>query len=287
MRLISNDPIHSLLSMNISRNHFGLAKTLLSFGEKLKINEQKLNFLKRCSSEKIFPRFIENNVHINCEILFPGSTAPQSIVDRLASIKSSILKQTITQSYFDISQYKYQIVSSKEELREIISKPMYNDILKLFEQNNESVKLSQKEHFQKKYVWLITRYHPPPTQDLPVEESPVTVVESAEVRVTTVGVEIEDCETELLGLGPNYALSPRIDEKLLEGVKLNIAETAYKLRWIRHLSHMLCAAYMCVMHVCHVCVSCMCRLVCVAYMCVMYVSACVCSIHITHESLVL
>ena len=35
-------------------------------------------------------------------------------------------------------------------------------------------------------------------------------------------------------LGPNFSLSPRVDEKLLCEVKTNMAACAYQLRWVKH-----------------------------------------------------
>ena len=76
MRLLTNNPIISLLSFNIPRTHFGLAKDFLAYGEKLKITEQKLYFSKRCKAFHIIPNFIKNNIRINSTVLFPNGPRP-------------------------------------------------------------------------------------------------------------------------------------------------------------------------------------------------------------------
>ena len=200
MRLINNHPnnhpINHLISLNISRNQFGLAKNLLHFGEKLRLTEQKLNFLKKCKSDKIFPRFIESNVRLNDEILFPADSTPRSVLQHFKQLNSTVLRHAITRSYLDISQNKYHIVTSKEKLQEAMSQPLYNKVLAVFEENNTAVKYSQKENFKLKHDWLVKKYyshspHPVPDNTTPIDE-PV------DSRVTTVTVELEDCEKLLL-----------------------------------------------------------------------------------------
>ena len=70
MRLINNIPIRILHELILSRETFGTAKSFIAAGEKLKIAEQKLNFLKRCKRRQVFPVFILNSFS-HQQSLFP------------------------------------------------------------------------------------------------------------------------------------------------------------------------------------------------------------------------
>ena len=48
-------------------------------------------------------------------------------------------------------------------------------------------------------------------------------------------VYLEDNEKKLLALGPGFAVSPRINEKTIRDVEVNLAEYSYKLKWIKKL----------------------------------------------------
>ena len=74
MKLISNVPIQILISLNLSRQKFWTAKSYMAYGERLKILEQRLFFLKRCRSHRIIPKFIETSINVNLSTLFPVST---------------------------------------------------------------------------------------------------------------------------------------------------------------------------------------------------------------------
>ena len=64
----------------------------------------------------------------------------------------------------------------------------------------------------------------------PIEEPP-------ENRVTAIQVDSSDNEVQLLSLGPNYAIAPRVDDDLIREVKTSMASCAYQLRWMKHLEN--------------------------------------------------
>ena len=104
----------------------------------------------------------------------------------------------------------------------------------IFEVNNNRIKLDAKSRFKNKFDWLLSYNRTAqPARHVTVVNPPV--VEPVENRVTAIGVELTAAEQAILALGPNFALSPHIDEKLLQSVRISIAETAYKLRWIKFL----------------------------------------------------
>ena len=241
MRLINNYPIIQLKTFHITPTSFGLARNLFAFGEHLKDSEQKLNFLKRCKSRKIHPKFINNAIKINHYVLFPSkcSSYGEALIN---SLKCLALSQVITNHYENIRKYKSEIVKTKKSLMEsLLSRDIYVKLMNIFEQNNESIKESSKKRHQKKYDWLVQCSNKPPTNrvstndqgDSPVINLPV-IEEPVENRVTVINANISPEEQSLLALGPKFALTPRIDEKLLDSVKAEIAACAFKLRWKTH-----------------------------------------------------
>ena len=111
---------------------------------------------------------------------------------------------------------------------------------KIFNNNNESVKQSTKLRHQRKFDCLLScstsdvvshsdqitssQLSDSPVADMPIMEEPV------EDRVTAIQVHLISEEQALLALGPNFALTTRIDESLMESVKVEIAACAYRLR---------------------------------------------------------
>ena len=59
MKLISDVPIQILISLNLSRQKFGTAKSYIVYGERLKILEQRLFFLN-VGSQRAFKHHNEN-----------------------------------------------------------------------------------------------------------------------------------------------------------------------------------------------------------------------------------
>ena len=60
---------------------------------------------------------------------------------------------------------------------------------------------------------------------------------SPEEKVTPIQVELSPEERQLLELGPKFALTRRVDEKLMSSIKVEIAACAYRIRWVEHLKH--------------------------------------------------
>ena len=150
MRLINNDPIIQLRNIHLSPNTFGLARKFFACGERLKVTEQKLNFLRRCKSRTLFPKFINNNVHINQTILFPFkfSCRDKALVH---SLKLSSLNQFISRHYNSIRLYTRDICHVKKQLIESgLSREIINQLVRIFDDNNELVKQTTKLRNQKK-----------------------------------------------------------------------------------------------------------------------------------------
>ena len=66
------------------------------------------------------------------------------------------------------------------------------------------------------------------------EEEATEIAEAPEKRVTSIHVKITK-EGQLLALGPNYALKPRVDDKFITEVKIKKAAVASKLRWKKQM----------------------------------------------------
>ena len=119
-------------------------------------------------------------------------------------------------------------------MKSVLDNTQFSNILQLFEHNNSSVKSHYKQKLKRKFSALSTS-DSVSTNDATTESISISN-EPPESRVTTLCTNITEQEEQLLSLGPNYALSPRVDDKLLDNVRINIAHTAYKLRWKSHLS---------------------------------------------------
>ena len=230
MRLINNYPILILSNLFLSPYIFGLAKSLLSYGEKLKFAEQRLNFLRRCKYTNIFPAFINNSIHCNSDLLF--NAKPTIRAQRLVhNLKSHALNYAISGHYHQISQLKQSVISSRNELYHACPDNIFNRINTLFAEYNEHSKRVAKERLRRKYdhqAWL--QGSKPPS----APASPTFLVTSPPVeeeRNTAILETLSDNERALLDLGPNFALSTRVDKHLTESIGREIAACAYRLRW--------------------------------------------------------
>ena len=61
------------------------------------------------------------------------------------------------------------------------------------------------------------------------------IVEPLMERITPIQVELTPDEQSVLALGPNFALTPCIDDKLITNVQVEVASSAYQLRWRKHM----------------------------------------------------
>ena len=120
----------------------------------------------------------------------------------------------------------------KNELRIAISdNNLFSLILVIFETNNSYIKTSEKERLQNKYQWINRKYSPA-TSDSTCFDN-IQPEDSVSDRVTTIQTELSHEEKSLLALGPNFAITPVINEGFMDNVRLEIASCAYKLRWCR------------------------------------------------------
>ena len=87
---------------------------------------------------------------------------------------------------------------------------------------------------QTKYTWLLRKYYdigkqprPPyqPRDHIPPEQR-VTVLSCGDGKTF-----LNEDEISVLSLGPGYAITPSINERLLEEVEVNLSKTSYKLKW--------------------------------------------------------
>ena len=120
----------------------------------------------------------------------------------------------------------------KNELRIAISdNNLFSLILVIFETNNSYIKTSEKERLQNKYQWINRKYSPA-TSDSTCFDN-IQPEDSVSDRVTTIQTGLSHEEKSLLALGPNFAITPVINEGFMDNVRVEIASCAYKLRWCR------------------------------------------------------
>ena len=109
--------------------------------------------------------------------------------------------------------------------------------MSIFDDNNRCIKFSKKRRLIEKFQWL-TRSRITKRTDNDTQEDQVGPIEEPpENRVTAIQVDLSDNEVQLLSLGPNYAIAPRVDDNLIRKVKISMASCAYQLRWMKHLKN--------------------------------------------------
>ena len=233
MRLIDIRPLLCIKNSGLPRTKIGLVRQFLATGERLKVCEQKLNYLKRRKLNKVFPPFIINNVHVNQSILFPES-CPQSVCYYERVIRVNSLNQHIRLHYNSITSNKENIQHLKSQLREQISDQMlYTKILSVADAYNWRIKQDTKHRLQRKYDWLIAKYYPKSRIHLSMGHRVAPISEHVENRITILpheNLQLTDEEKSILALGPKFAIAPQNKDKIKEDFDVDLAHTAIKLR---------------------------------------------------------
>ena len=205
--------MHKLQSLNLSRKQFGDVKNLLALGERLKVLEQQLNFLKRCKKNTIFPQVIENSIRIkDLKSLFPIST-PKNLLNHIRNLKTQSLRQIISFKYILICRNKKDINQCKQCVRNSVDSSSYSSIIDLFISSGYEIKQKEKVRLMKKFDWLVNQRYEPPVSSSARPNSCSTVHgftdETPKDCIMTIQVEVTEQEQSLLALGPNFALSPK------------------------------------------------------------------------------
>ena len=150
MRLINNIPIRILHELILSRETFGTAKSFIAAGEKLKIAEQKLNFLKRCKRRQVFPVFILNSFS-HQQSLFPICQS-RNIQHHLKRLRTVALNQQISYQYQLIADSKLSIAQFKNTLYNTVELDVFHRIIATSERNQVSIKEQYKMNLQNKFT---------------------------------------------------------------------------------------------------------------------------------------
>ena len=225
MRIISSVATHELCNMNLPDTIFATAKDYLANGERLKVTEQRLNFLHRCKEQRLFPDFISTGITVRPS-LFPIKPPP-SLELNMNRLYRTALNQNISHCYSLISHHKQEINKLGVSLSDYYQFP---SIYALFIWNNLETKLESKQKLIQKTDSL-RRSRCTRRQETPEPETTNFVPDPPSTKVSSLGTSLSVEETDLLALGPNFALMPKINEELKQTVKTNIAQAAYGMRW--------------------------------------------------------
>ena len=234
MRLINISPLHYLINCGLPRANIGNVRDFISLNEQLKKNEQQLNFLSKCKSLRIFPTFILDNIQLSNPTLYPLGP-PQQSSYLIRQLRVFSLNQHIKNKYFIIRDLKVNIICCKDIMyNSIRNQCLFYEILNVVSINNDDVKYFIKSGLQRKLDWLLKKHYSRPPSVIP---EPRIILDDPKDRVTVVDVDenrpvqLSPEEISLLALGPNFAVAPKVDDKLEEQVKLNVAHFAYRCRW--------------------------------------------------------
>ena len=105
------------------------------------------------------------------------------------------------------------IVKTQILIKECSTSYQYLLIQSVFTKNNEMMKQSEKARLKNKFDWLFNKQ-----RELGISNNQNTrfeepIVEPLMERITMIQVELTPDEQSVLALGPNFALTPRIDDK--------------------------------------------------------------------------
>ena len=150
MRLLSITPLRNLINYGLAQANVELARTFLGLSEKLKFTEQKLNYLKRCRTDDVYPVFILTGVKV-VSTLF-GGIKSKYITHLEDKIRKSSLSYHINQCYQGIREIKYQLHCTKHRLHTSISDQfMIHEIMCTANDYNDYVKRHHKARLKCKY----------------------------------------------------------------------------------------------------------------------------------------
>ena len=137
MRLNNYALLQRLMSMGLSAPNFSAVKLYMCLGERLKITEQSLLYLKRCKSHRIFPVFIMNSFQFHTSI-FPNKLCDYGY-QLVFKLRMMCLNQNIQNKYKLIDHTKHEIMKTYRQLKTEVS-PKIPEIDRLFVTNNEETK---------------------------------------------------------------------------------------------------------------------------------------------------
>ena len=120
-------------------------------------------------------------------------------------------------------------------IKECSTSYQYLLIQSVFTKNYEMMKQSEKARLKNKFDWLFNKQ-----RELGISNNQNTgfeepIVEPQMERITPIQVELTPDEQSVLALGPNFALTPRIDDRPITNVQVEFASSAYQLRWRKHM----------------------------------------------------
>ena len=100
---------------------------------------------------------------------------------------------------------------------------------------NAYIRDYHKHRLQCKYNWLLRKYYTYKAFSVNTFERPQKSVPPEDI-VTVLNVdehpiELNQNEVSLLCLGPGFAVTPKIDEKLVHNIEVNLAQCAYNMKW--------------------------------------------------------
>ena len=153
----------------------------------------------------------------------------------LQKIRTISLNQHIKIHYQNINFFKYEISRAKDFLFQNTQHSLFVSIMSIFESNNFCVKDIYKSRLQQKFQWLIYKYYPPKPPSQPVHN---LITQPAIERTTTINIDqLPEEQLSVLAYGPNFSITPKINEQFLNKVKVDIAHCGYKVRYKESISN--------------------------------------------------
>ena len=110
MRLLTTAPLQHLSDYGVPEAKLELVRKFLGFNQKLKHNEQKLNYLRRCKNDNVFPVSILNGVRASCV------KNTQYTRNLLTKLRKLALNQAIEDSHNCIRECKKTLSGTKHQL---------------------------------------------------------------------------------------------------------------------------------------------------------------------------
>ena len=177
------------ITTSYGKNIYSLTQQLQCQKVKLANSKNQLNFLDKCITNKIIPKFFQ----VKSPILFKkGKMLQEEYQMKLLKLARNEAKQRMYKS-------RSNIVTYLNVLKEQLCKGDYDTLIAITDNTKEKHFIKKKEHLISKYKSLINKSEH--SMNLPNETSR-SIVKEGIVNLT--GEELDENKIKLLNLGPKF-----------------------------------------------------------------------------------
>ncbi|XGW05094.1 hypothetical protein V3C99_015904 [Haemonchus contortus] len=213
---------------------FGLVREALALRQKIVLTRQSLQFLQRCKSTAVFPRFITNKkIGSICNL---SEDHP-----RIVNIYRNILGAAIKQKQYILYSNLLKCNAKEESCRRLLSERCWNEIERGSKEVCDSIRSRAKATLCAKYNTLRSEQHRNSSSNRTgssannqYEAMPTQRVNNAQnqARVTVIGnVSMSEKAKDFLSLGPSFSIAQGIGASTYRQAVTGLHRLRDQLRW--------------------------------------------------------